>query len=154
MKSEPEAFSIDDLARKKRGHWDGVRNYQARNNMKAMAVGDLVLFHHSSVEPPGVAGVARVCRTAYPDFTAWDKKSAYYDPRSTAAKPVWEMVDVEFIEKFPHFVSLEEMRGITRIRTTGMTFTRGNARASRAGRDARDPKRNAVVGAAGVEKTI
>ena len=110
MKTEPDVFSIDDLARRKTAPWDGVRNYQARNHMKSMAVGDLILFYHSSTEPPGVAGVARVAKTAYPDNTAWDKKSEYYDPRSTPEKPVWFMVDVAFVEKFSRFVELDELR--------------------------------------------
>jgi len=111
MKSEPDAFSIDHLKKKGRAPWDGVRNYQARNFMRdGMKKGDLILFYHSSVEPPGVAGLARVAREAYPDFTSWDKKSAYYDPRSTPEKPLWLMVDVEFVEKFPRFVPLDTLR--------------------------------------------
>jgi predicted RNA-binding protein with PUA-like domain len=115
MKTEPDAFSIDDLARDKKGHWDGVRNFQARNFMKEMHEGDLVLFYHSSVVPPGVAGLARVCREAYPDFTQWDKKSDYHDPRATKEKPFWFMVDVEFVEKFKRVVTLEELRGNPRL---------------------------------------
>jgi len=111
MKSEPDAFSIDDL--KKRGHapWDGVRNFQARNYMKnEMKVGDSVLFYHSSVVPPGVAGLARVHKEAYPDYTSWDKKSEYFDPRSTKEKPLWFMVELKFIEKFSRLISLDEIR--------------------------------------------
>src|SRR5688572_13238991 len=81
MKSEPDVFGIDQLRARRTEHWDGVRNYQARNLMQSMATGDLVLFYHSSVDPPGVAGLARVVRAAYPDFTAWDPKSAYHDPK-------------------------------------------------------------------------
>lgn len=110
MKSEPDVFSIYDLERDRCGHWDGVRNYQARNNMKAMKRGDLILFYHSSVEPPGVAGLARVCKEAYPDHTSWNPKSDYYDPRSKKDKPLWFMVDVEFVEVFPRFVSLDELK--------------------------------------------
>jgi predicted RNA-binding protein with PUA-like domain len=110
MKTEPEVFSIDTLKQKKRAPWDGVRNFQARNFMKDMKVGDEILFYHSSTEPPGVAGLARVCREAYPDHTAWDPKSDYFDPRSTPATPLWMMVDVEFEAKFPTYVSLEEIR--------------------------------------------
>jgi predicted RNA-binding protein with PUA-like domain len=128
MKTEPEAFSIDDLAKKKRAPWDGVRNFQARNNMKAMAVGDLVLFYHSSVIPPGAVGVARVSRTAFPDHTAWDKKSDYYDPRSTPEKPLWMMVEVEFVEKFPRMVTLDEMKGDPKL--DGMLVTRRGSRLS------------------------
>ena len=128
MKSEPDAFSIDDLAKKKRAPWDGVRNFQARNNMRAMAVGDLVLFYHSSVVPPGAAGIARVCRAAYPDPTSWDRKSDYYDPRSTPEKPLWMMVDVEFVEKFPRLVTLDEMKADPRL--AGMLVTRRGSRLS------------------------
>src|SRR5690348_14287413 len=107
MKTEPDVFSIDDLEKKKRAHWDGVRNFQARNFMRdQMKAGDLNLFYHSSTIPPGVAGLARVCREAYPDFTAWDKKSDFFDPRSTPEKPLWMMVDVEFVKKFPRLISL------------------------------------------------
>lgn len=111
MKSEPDVFSIDDLKAKGRAPWDGVRNYQARNYMRdGMRVGDLILFYHSSTEPPGVAGLARVAREAYPDFTAWDPRSDYRDPKSTPENPVWMMVDVEFVAKFPRFISLEELK--------------------------------------------
>jgi predicted RNA-binding protein with PUA-like domain len=111
MKSEPDAFSIDDLARLRRAPWDGVRNFKARNFMRdTMRVGDLVLFYHSSVKPPGVAGIARVASPAYPDHTAWDPAGKYFDPRSSAEKPIWQMVDVEFVEKFPRFVDREAMK--------------------------------------------
>lgn len=111
MKSEPDAFSIDDLARKRKAPWDGVRNFSARNNMDAMRLGDLVLFYHSSCTPPGVAGLARVCRLAYPDPSQFDPKSQYHDARSTLDSPRWRMVDVEFIAKLPTFVTLDAMRG-------------------------------------------
>ena len=110
MKTEPDVFSIDILQRKGVEHWDGVRNFQARNHMRAMKLGDRVLFYHSSCDPPGVAGLARVCREAYPDFTSWDPSSKYYDPRSTAENDRWSMVDVEFVEKFGRLVPLDEMR--------------------------------------------
>jgi len=111
IKSEPESYSIDDLKRDKKTHWDGVRNYQARNMMRdQMKVGDWVLFYHSSAEPPGVAGLAQVCKTAYPDFTAWDPKNHHYDPKASPENPIWLMVDLKFVEKFPHFVSLQELR--------------------------------------------
>jgi predicted RNA-binding protein with PUA-like domain len=115
MKTEPDVFGIDDLARKRVEHWDGVRSFQARNHMRSMKADDRVLFYHSSADPPGVAGLARVCREAYPDFTAWNPKSKYYDPKSTAESPRWFMVDVEFVEKFPHFISLEELRQTKRL---------------------------------------
>jgi predicted RNA-binding protein with PUA-like domain len=111
MKTEPDVFSIDDLKKKKRNSWDGVRNYQARNYMRdGMKIGDEILFYHSSTNPPGVAGIARVCREAYPDFTSWDPKSPYFDPRSTPTTPLWMMVDVEFVAKFPTYVPLDTLR--------------------------------------------
>ena len=110
MKTEPDVFGIDHLAERGVEHWDGVRNLMARNHIRQMAVGDRVLFYHSSAAPPGVAGLARVCRDAYPDFTAWDPASPYFDPKSTPEAPRWFMVDVEFEEKFPRLVPLEELR--------------------------------------------
>lgn len=112
MKSEPDVYSIDDLKRDGSTPWTGVRNYQARNFMRdGMRAGDLVLFYHSNAEPPGVAGIGRVAREAYPDFTAREPKSEYYDPKATGENPVWMMVDVAFVEKFPRVVSLDELRG-------------------------------------------
>jgi predicted RNA-binding protein with PUA-like domain len=129
MKTEPETFSIDDLRRKKRAPWDGVRNFQARNFMKNdMRVGDEILFYHSSVEPPGVVGLARVCREAHPDGTSWDKGSDYFDPRSTPRKPLWFMVDVEFVEKFPRMITLDELRSDPRFE--GMLVIRRGMRLS------------------------
>jgi predicted RNA-binding protein with PUA-like domain len=113
MKSEPSTFGIDDLA-SKRGqteHWDGVRNYQARNFMRdEMHVGDQVFFYHSNCEEPGIVGIAEVAREAYPDFTALDPKSKYYDPKSTEEKPRWFMVDVRFIRKFTQGIPLRQLR--------------------------------------------
>lgn len=112
MKTEPEEFSLADLkGRGARGEpWSGVRNYQARNFMRAMRVDDLVLCYHSNCEPPGVAGVMRVRRVAYPDASAWDPASDYADARSTPAAPVWDMVDVVWQATFTRFVSLEALR--------------------------------------------
>lgn len=111
MKCEPDVYSIDDLARDGHTHWDGVRNYQARNLMRdQMQVGDEVLFYHSSADPAGVAGIARVIRSAYPDPSAWDPGSHYFDPGSSPEQPRWLMVDVAFVERFPKLVSLEEIR--------------------------------------------
>lgn len=111
MKTEPEAYSIDDLKRDRTEHWDGIRNYQARNfMMREMKPGDEILFYHSSCKVPGVVGLARVCKEAYPDFTAWDPESKYYDPKSTSEKPRWFMVDVEFVKKFPDVISLSQIR--------------------------------------------
>lgn len=110
MKSEPDAFSISDLKRLKRSPWDGVRNYQARNFMQEMNLGDLVFFYHSSCKPAGIAGVAKICKTAYPDHTSWDKSSAYYDPKSTPENPRWHMVDVEFVEQWSSILPLTELK--------------------------------------------
>lgn len=110
MKTEPEAFSIVDLEHDVSEHWDGVRNYQARNHMQAMHVGDLVLFYHSNADPPGVMGIARVCREAYPDHTAFDPTSKYFDPKSKPDAPTWYMVDVEYVEKLPNEVTLELLK--------------------------------------------
>ncbi|HJV33211.1 MAG TPA: EVE domain-containing protein [Patescibacteria group bacterium] len=110
MKSEPESFSIDDLKRLKRDAWSGVRNYQARNFMKAMAVGDLAFFHHSSATPPGIAGLAVIVASAHPDATQFDRKSPYFDPKATKAKPIWECVDVGFKKKFKRLIPLDELR--------------------------------------------
>ena len=111
MKSEPGAYSIDDLKRDGKTYWDGVRNFQARNFLRdSIKVGDRVLFYHSNAEPPGVAGVARVVKNGYPDPSAWDKKDVHYDARSTKEKPLWFVVDLEFVEKFKRFVPLEDLK--------------------------------------------
>jgi predicted RNA-binding protein with PUA-like domain len=110
LKSEPETFSIDDLAREKVAHWDGVRNFQARNNLRAMRVGDRAFFYHSNANPSGIVGICEVVREAYPDHTAWDPSSKYYDPRSTPERPIWYMPDVRFVEKFPRMITLAELR--------------------------------------------
>ncbi|MFW6202500.1 MAG: EVE domain-containing protein [Gemmatimonadota bacterium] len=111
MKSEPYVYSIDDLERDGRTHWDGVRNYQARNYMRdEMKVGDLVLFYHSNAKPPGVVGIARVVREAYPDHTAQDPESGYHDPKASPQDPRWFMVDVEFVEKFDEPVTLGRIK--------------------------------------------
>lgn len=117
MKSEPDVFSIDDLAAKGESLWDGVRNYQARNFMtNDMKVGDRVLFYHSSSEPPGVAGIAAVSRVASPDPSQFDKKSEYFDAKATKAKPIWFGVTVKFKEKFPRLVTLAEIRAEPRLK--------------------------------------
>lgn len=111
MKTEPYAYSIDDLEADGVTHWDGVRNYQARNLMRdQMEVGDQVLFYHSQLRPPGVVGLAEVVTEAYPDHTSWDPGSKYFDPKSTPDEPRWFMVDVAFVEKFDRMVSIDEMR--------------------------------------------
>jgi predicted RNA-binding protein with PUA-like domain len=111
MKSEPSVYSIDDLERDRKTGWDGVRNFQARNFMRdQMTVGDEVLYYHSSAQPTGVAGIARVSGAARPDPTAWDPKSKYRDPKSTPDDPRWFMVEVEFVEKFAEVVALETLK--------------------------------------------
>ncbi|MBF0566083.1 MAG: EVE domain-containing protein [Nitrospirae bacterium] len=113
MKSEPTVFSFDDLKGRpgSTDSWEGVRNYQARNYMRdEMKAGDLVLFYHSNCEVPGVAGIAEVVRTAYPDHTSWNPVSMYYDPKSTPQNPRWFMVDVRWKEAFNRYVTLTDMR--------------------------------------------
>jgi len=113
MKSEPEEFSIDDLKTRpnKTEHWDGVRNYQARNFMRDdMKKGDLVFFYHSNCDVPGIVGIAKVAREGYPDHTAFDPKDKHYDPKSDPDNPRWIMVDVKFVQKFKHTVSLADLK--------------------------------------------
>jgi len=115
IKSEPDAFSIDDLKNSpnQTDHWDGVRNYQARNMMRdQMRVGDLVFFYHSNAKPPGIVGVAKVSSEAYPDHTQFDANSKYYDPKATTDHPRWYMVDVTFKRKFKRMISLDELKTI------------------------------------------
>jgi predicted RNA-binding protein with PUA-like domain len=110
MKSEPDEFSIDDLARDKTTPWFGVRNFQARNFMREdMKVGDQVFFYHSSCPEPGIAGIAEVSKAAYPDKSQFDRKSPYYDPTSRPENPKWYNVEVRIVKKTP-LVSLAEMR--------------------------------------------
>jgi predicted RNA-binding protein with PUA-like domain len=111
MKSEEDVYSIRHLARDGVTAWEGVRNYEARNIMRdRMKVGDEVLFYRSNADPPGVAGIARVSREAYPDPFAFDARSPYFDSKSDPEAPRWYMVDVEFVEAFPRVVSLEEIK--------------------------------------------
>ena len=113
MKSEPDVFSIDDLAKAKKQTtgWDGVRNYQARNLLRdEIAVGDGVLYYHSSVDPPAVVGLARVVKAGYPDPTQFNPKSDYYDPDSPPDAPRWFSVDIAFNRKLPRPVTLPELR--------------------------------------------
>jgi len=111
LKSEPDCYSIDDLARDGVTHWSGVRNYQARNFMRdEMRPGDGVLFYHSSAEPPGVAGVAEIASAGYGDHTALDPDDDHFDPKATADEPIWTMVDVKFVRKFGEVVSTAELK--------------------------------------------
>jgi len=129
MKSEPDVYSIDDLARDGRTTWEGVRNYQARNFMRDdMRVGDRVLFYHSNAEPAGVAGVAEVCEAAYPDPTALDPSSHYFDPGATPENRRWLCVDVRFVAKAPAYVSLDILKAAPRL--DGMYVIRRGMRLS------------------------
>ena len=110
MKSEPEVYSIDDLRRDGSTAWEGVRNFKARNNMRAMTIGDEVLFYHSNADPPGVAGIARVSRVAYPDPSQFERKSDYFDEKSDRANPRWDLVDVTFVAKAKEFVGLPAIK--------------------------------------------
>lgn len=113
FKTEPGTFSIDDFkkAPKSVEPWDGIRNYQVRNFIRDdMKKGDMVLIYHSSCKPPGVAGVAKIVKEAYPDHTAFDKKSKYYDPKSDHKNPRWLMVDLKFIKKFKNFIPLNDLK--------------------------------------------
>jgi len=124
MKSEPDSFGIEHLKKQGTGPWDGVRNFSARNFMRAMKLGDQVLFYHSSAKPSGAAGLAEVVREAYHDHTSWDPKNHHFDPKSTPERPLWSMVDVRYVGTFKHFLPLEELKKIPEL--SGMVlFNRG-----------------------------
>lgn len=113
MKSEPDVYGIDDLATAKQQtcHWEGVRNYQARNFMRdQMQVGDLAFFYHSNAKPPGIAGIVKVVTAGYPDHTAFDPLAKYFDPKSDPDNPRWYMVDVQLQRKFKTLLSLDQLR--------------------------------------------
>ena len=111
MKSEPDAYSIDDLQRDGRDMWDGIRNYQARNMMRDdMKVGDKIFFYHSNCKEPGIVGIARVASEPYPDPTQFDKKSKYFDAKSKKEDPRWILVDVEFVRKLERNITLAEIK--------------------------------------------
>ena len=113
MKSEPDAFGINDLYKKpnQTEHWDGVRNYQARNMMRdAMKLGDQVFFYHSNCEQPGIVGIMEVVKEGYPDFTAFDPDDAHFDAKSDPDKPRWMMVDVRFVKTLSRTISLRELK--------------------------------------------
>lgn len=130
MKSEPNVFSLDDLARapKQITSWDGVRNYQARNFMRAMKVGDQVLFYHSNAQPPCVMGIAEVVKTAYPDATQFDPHDVHYDPASPTDQPRWDVVDIRFVRKFAAPLSLDLLREQAGLK--GMELLRKGSRLS------------------------
>ncbi len=125
MKSEPDEYSIDDLARDQQSAWYGVRNYQARNYMRDdMQIGDGVLFYHSSCPEPGIAGIASVASAAQPDKTQFDKKGKYFDAKSTLENPRWQCVEVKFVRKTP-LLSLAAIRALPALEEM-MILKRGN----------------------------
>lgn len=131
MKSEPECFSIDDLAAspKQTTYWDGVRNYQARNLLRdGMKKGDWVLFYHSNADPPGIAGLAMVCQESYPDFTAFDPQHEHFDPKSKSSNPTWMMVDIKFKKRFRRLIALSELKQISELK--GMVLLQKGSRLS------------------------
>ena len=114
FKSEPDIFSIDDLAESpgRKTCWEGVRNYQARNYLRTMKVGDQGFFYHSNADPPAIVGMVEVMKQAYPDHYAFDQHSPYFDPKSTMISPTWVMVDIRLIRKFAEPLSLEVLRKV------------------------------------------
>lgn len=116
MKSEPDVFGIDDLKDTDTEHWDGIRNYQARNMIRdQMKIGDLAFFYHSSCDIPGIVGIMEVVREGHPDSTAFDQTETYFDPKSDPENPRWYMVDVKFIRKFKRVISLQELKKIPEL---------------------------------------
>ena len=133
MKSEPDVFSIDDLAKAPRRTtgWDGVRNYQARNFMRdGMARGDQAFFYHSNCAEPGFAGIVEISRTGYPDHTAFDPKDPHYDPASTSAEPRWYMVDVTLVRRMRRVITLAELRKKAEKELKGLALLRRGNRLS------------------------
>ncbi|MFO1258304.1 MAG: EVE domain-containing protein [Gammaproteobacteria bacterium] len=118
MKSEPSTFSLTDLKQKTNATdmWDGVRNYQARNFIRSMKPGDLAFFYHSNCEIPGIVGLIKITSTAYPDPTAFDPSSKYYDPKSTPENPRWFVVDVAFTQAFKNILSLKDIKSNPKIK--------------------------------------
>jgi len=110
MKSEPEVYSLQDLQRDRSTVWDGVRNYQARNFLRDMQIGDLAFFYHSNTQPPGIAGLMQICQPDLIDPTQFDASSKYYDAKSTPEKPRWQTVKVEYVETFPTLIALDSLR--------------------------------------------
>ena len=130
MKSEPSTFSLEDLRQspKQTTSWDGVRNYQARNFMRTMTVGDQVLFYHSNAVPPAVVGIAKVVKTAYPDPTQFDKNNKHYDAASKPSQPRWDMVDIKYVRRFQRPLTLDELRKEAKLK--GMTLLQKGSRLS------------------------
>jgi predicted RNA-binding protein with PUA-like domain len=110
MKSEPEVYSIEDLEKEQQTIWDGVRNYQARNFLRRMQVGDLAFFYHSNSKPSGIVGLMTAIETNLLDPTQFDRHSKYYDPKSTVNAPRWQTVKLQFLKKFPEIIALEKLK--------------------------------------------
>lgn len=126
MKSEPDAFSIDDLKAVKVEHWDGIRNYQARNFMRdEMKVGDNILFYHSSCKVPGIVGIVQVASKPYPDPTAFDSSAKYFDAKSDPANPTWILVDVKFVKKLKEMITLTDLKTYPELESMQL-LKRGN----------------------------
>lgn len=115
MKSEGDCYPISQLKKDKISAWSGVRNYQARNYMREMKIGDMILFYHSNTKPVGVYGLASVCAIAHPDLSAQDVKDEHFDPKATKQKPIWECVDVMYISTYAKPVTLEEMKKVEKL---------------------------------------
>jgi len=130
IKSEPTTFSIHDLARSKNKTtcWEGVRNYQARNFLRAMKQGDRAIFYHSNAKPPAAAGIVEVVKEAYPDHFAWKEGHKYQDAKASPEKPIWSMVDVKLVQIFPQEISLEQLRGVKALE--GLELLRRGSRLS------------------------
>ncbi|MBT8106776.1 MAG: EVE domain-containing protein [Gammaproteobacteria bacterium] len=129
MKSEPDAYGIDDLERDQREPWDGIRNYQARNMMRDdMKVGDEAFFYHSNCKEPGIVGIMKIASEPYPDPTQFDRKSKYFDPKSSKDDPRWILVDVQFVRKLDRTISLTEIKATKGL--DGLILTRKGNRLS------------------------
>lgn len=129
FKSEPDVYSIDDLKNDGSTTWEGVRNYQARNFLRDdCRVGDGVLYYHSNTKPPGIVGIARVSKNAYPDPEQFDVASKYYDPKAKPEAPRWVMVDVEFVARFDDTLSLDQLKADAKL--DGMLVIRKGQRLS------------------------
>ena len=131
FKSEPDAFSIDDLKQSKTTHWDGVRNYQARNMMRDdMKIGDLAFFYHSNTDVPGIVGVMKIVKEAYPDYTAFDPPDKHYDRKSGPDSPGWFMVDLRYVRKFRKVIPLGLLREFANDELANMPLLRKGNRLS------------------------
>lgn len=151
MKSEPHVFSIEDLkqAPQKSTHWDGVRNYQARNMLRDyMQVGDRVLFYHSNCDAPAIAGTAKIVKQGYPDHTAWDPQDPHFDPKSSSSAPTWFMVDIKLDRIFKRPLTLDELRLVPELKD--MELLRRGSRLSV--QPVRDRELRAILRLAGIDE--